>query len=136
MKIFISYKQTWVQENELNEKLWKIKEIIENMWHTTFIYFLDTSFENQTAKEILIKTKSEIETSDIIVSFINYSWQSEWMMQELWIAYWLKKKILTLINNNLEKEYFLTYWISNNTVFFKNFNEIEKLLQYNLPLWK
>jgi len=134
MKITISYKQTWVPTQELNEKLWKIKEIIENMWHTTFTYFLDTSFKSQTPKEIIYKAKSEIETSDIIVAFINYPWKSEGMMQELWIAYWLNKQILVLINKKLEDEYYLTYWISNNTVFFNDFNEIEKLLQYNLPI--
>lgn len=133
MKITVSYKQTWVPKEELDSKLWKIKNIISEIWHTSFIYYLDTSYENQTAKEIIKKVKNEIETSDMLVAFINYSWISEGMMQELWIALWLNKNILLLVNKKYEKEYFLTYWIATNTVFFDNFDEVEKLLKYNLP---
>lgn len=136
MKITISYKQTWVPKEELDEKLGKIKQVIEDIGHTSFVYHLDTSYENQTAKEIISKAKKEIETSDIVVAFINYPWKSEGMMQELWIAYGLNKKILVLVNKKVEDEYFLTYWLSTNTVFFDDFNEIEKLLKYNLPVWK
>ena len=135
MKITLSYKQTWVSKEELDYKLDKIKNIISNIWHTSFVYYLDTSYKNQTAKEIIKKAKNEIETSDMLVVFINYSWMSEGMMQELWIAYALNKNILLLINKKYEDEYFLTYWISTNTVFFEDFSEVEKLLKYNLPTW-
>ncbi len=136
MKIFASYQQTGIDKKELDKNLNKLKNIIEKIWHTTFIYHLDTSYENQTAKEIIYKVKNEIQTSDIIVGFINYPWKSEWMMQELWIAHWLNKKNIVFINKKYEEDYFLTYWISDNIIFFSDFDkDIEKILKYNIPVW-
>ena len=134
MKITLSYKHTWVKKEELDSKLGKIKEIISKIGHTSFIFYLDTTDRNQPAKEIIKKIKSEIETSDMLVWFINYSWVSEWMMQELWVAYGLNKKILLLVNKKYEDEYFLTYWVATNTIFFEDFSEVDKLLNYNLPI--
>lgn len=136
MKIFVSYQQTWVDKNELQSNLTLIRNTLYKLGHDNFIYFLDTQFENQTAKEIMSKAKNEIERSDIIVAFINYTGRSEGMMQELGIAYALGKKILIIMNKQMEDEYFLTYWMSSNSVFFQNIQEVEKLLEYNLPTWK
>ena len=136
MKIFVSYKETGLEESELHGKLEKIKEIIWNIGHGSFVYHLDTKYDNPTAKEVMEKAKSEIETSDIVLAFINYPWKSEGMLLELGIAKALGKEILTLVNKEIENEYFLTYWISDNTVFFDKFEDIEKLLKYNLPAYK
>lgn len=128
MNIFISYKQTGVSKEELDLTLWLIKSHIEQLWHNCFIYYFDIDFSNQEASEIISNAKDKIKESDIVISFINYSWRSEWMMQELWIAYALDKKIILLVNNNVKDEYFLTYWLSTNTYFFDNKIDIIKSL--------
>lgn len=136
MKIFISYKQTGVSDNELTDKLWKIRDILSSMWHESFIYYFDADFQQQTPKEIIEYAKEKIEESDIIISFINYEWKSEWMMEELWIAFWLDKKVMILMNTQFESQYYLSYWLSDNTVLFSEFSEIKDILFHNLPLWQ
>ena len=135
MKIFVSYQQTWVEESKLWKNLKKIREIIESMWHTTFVYFLDSDYKNQTKKEMVMKTKNEIDTSDIVLAFVEHPKRSEWMMQELWMAYALNKNTVFFVKKQHEEEYFLSYWIASNTVFYEDFSDLEKLIKYNLPVY-
>jgi nucleoside 2-deoxyribosyltransferase len=136
MKIFISYKQSWLSDKELQDKLWKLRAYLENLWHSTYIYYFDTDFSNQTPKEIITNAKLEIEKSDLVLAFVNYEHRSEWMMNELWIAFWLNKPVKVLMNQKLEEEYYLTYWISTDTYVFSDFSEIKKILSDNTFLWK
>lgn len=133
MKIFISYQETEIDKKELSNKLNIIRDILDEIWHTSFIYFLDVNSDNETTKEIVNKMKNEISTSDIVISFINYDWVSEWMMQELWIAFWLGKKIISFIKKDFKDQYKLTYWISTNTLFFDNIEDLQDLIKFNLP---
>lgn len=135
MKIFVSYQQTWIEEKNLEKDLRKVREIIESMWHITFVYFLDSDYKNQTKKEMVMKTKNEIDTSDIVLSFVEHPNMSEWMMQELGMAYALNKKIVFFVKKEHEQDYFLSYWIATNTVFYDEFHELEKLIKYNLPIY-
>lgn len=134
MKIFVSYQQTWVKEDNLEKDLIKIGKIIESIWHTTFIYFLDSEYKTQTKKEIVMKTRNEMSTSDIVLAVVEYSWISEGMMQELGMAYALNKNIVFLVKKEHEQEYFLSYWLASNTVFYDNFSDLDKLIKYNLPV--
>ena len=79
---------------------------------------------------------TKIKESDIVISFINYEWKSEWMMEELGIAFWLDKKVMILMNTKYESEYYLSYWLSDNTVLFSDFTEIKDILLHNLPSWQ
>ncbi len=132
MKTYLAYKQTWVSDSELNEKLWKIRETLNNIWIKNFIYFFDCDFKNSLNKQIIEKARKEIEDSDLVIAFIDHHWKSEWMLQELWIAYWLRKNILSIVNKSVKDEYFLTYGLSNKTVFFDNFEEVIDILKTNL----
>jgi len=132
MKIFVSYQQTWVSYKDLTEKLWKIRSIIWWLKHDNFIYFLDVNFKNQSAGEIILKAKQEIESSDLVLAFVDYEQRSEGMMLELGVAYWWNKKILFIINNKFKENYFLSYWITDNSLFFDDFSEIEWLLKNKL----
>ena len=132
MKIFVSYQQTWVSYKDLTEKLWKIRSIIWWLQHDNFIYFLDVNFKNQSAGEIILKAKQEIESSDLVLAFVDYNQRSEGMMLELGVAYWWNKKILFIMNNNFKENYFLSYWITENSLFFDDFSEIEWLLKNTL----
>lgn len=133
MKIFVSYQETGIDKKVLKNNLDYIRDIISSIWHTSFIYYLDVSSENETRKEIVSKIKNEISTSDILITFINHSLVSEWMMQEVWIAYWLWKKVVSFIKKDLKDEYNLTYWSSTNTVFFDDVKELKELIKFNIP---
>ncbi len=132
MKTYLAYKQTWVTNSELQEKLWKIRETLNDIWIKNFIYFFDCDFENSSNKQIIQKARDEIKNSDLIIAFIDHHGKSEWMLQELWIAFWLEKNILSIVNNSVKDEYFLTYGLSNKTIFFDDFREVPDILKNNL----
>jgi len=128
MKIFLSYQQTWVSENDLNHNLWNIRVTLEKMWHEVFVYFFDENNE-ASADYIIKKVKEEIEKSNLVLAFINHKKTSEWQLLELGIAWWLWKDILLLINNKVENNYYLTYWLPRKYLLeFKDTNDINYLL--------
>ncbi len=133
MKIFISYKQTWVDDVQLTGSLWKLREILKNLWHESFIYYFDSDFSDKNHKEIINISREEIKKSDIVIAFVNHEKKSEWMLLELWIAFWLNKKVMILMNTQMQDEYYLSYWVSNNTILFDEFSEISQILHNQLP---
>jgi hypothetical protein len=133
MKIFISYKQSWVSDIELKDKLSQLRVFLEKLGHENYIFYFDNDLIEKTPQDIIRIAKNEIEKADVVIAFVNYSWKSEWMLLELWIAHGLNKKIMFLLNQELDDEYYLTYWISNNTVLFNNFTDIESILKNELP---
>jgi hypothetical protein len=128
--IFISYKQTWILEEELNKTLGFLRENLENLWHKTFIYYFDDNSQLE-AEELDKKFLENIKKSDIFISFLNYNEKSEWQLMELWMAYSLWKKIILLVNNNVKDNYFLAYWTTTEIHFF---HELENL-DFKKILW-
>ena len=127
MKIFLSYKQTGVSETELKKELSNIKEIIENTWNKTYVYLFDKERENNF-KFIIKRVKEKIIKSDLVLWFINHSKKSEWQLIELWIAEWLNKKILFIINERFRDDYFLIYWLKSDVLYYKKIEEVDQLL--------
>ncbi len=128
MKIYVSYKQSWVPEKELEKSLTFLREEIEKLWNKTFIYFLDADSE-KPATELVEIFKSEIEKSDLFFCFINHKKPSEWQLMELAMAYAMNKKIILYVNDEVKDSYFLTYWVASHTFYFKNFKkDLKKIL--------
>ncbi len=136
MKIFISYKQSGLSDDELKDKLGKIRNYLDNLGHSSYIYYFDTDFSNQTPKEIITNAKLEIEKSDLVLAFINYEHRSEGMMNELWIAFGLNKPVKVLMKQELEEEYYLTYGISSDTYIYSDFSDLKDIFSNNDFLWK
>ena len=132
MKIFISYKQSGLTNRELQSDLNLFKEILESQWHSVFIYYFDADYINRTPKDIIFTARDEIITSDLVVWFINHHGKSEWMMEELWIAFWLEKDIKLIVNTKFEEEYFLSYGISSETFLFSNIEELKNIISHQL----
>lgn len=127
MKIYLAYKQTWIDKNKLKQELSFLKEILEQNWkNKVFIYFFDWD-SNLPPEKLNNNFLNEIETSDLIVWYINYPEKSEWQLLELWMAYALNKKILILINNSVKDKYYLVYWLGK-VINFKNLIDLKKLL--------
>lgn len=134
MNIFISYKQSWIEKQELDTNLWKIREILDNQNNNNYIYYFDDD-SNQSAKYILNIARKQIQKSDLIIWFINHKEKSEWQMLELWIADWNWKKIVLLINNKFKNDYFLSFWLNCDIIYFDNIDNIENLIN-NYLKWK
>jgi hypothetical protein len=132
MKIFISYKQSGLSDRELQSDLSIFKEILESKWHEAFVYYFDADYINRTPKDIIYTARDQINKSDIVVWFVNHSWKSEWMMEELGIAFWLEKDIKLIVNTEFEDEYFLSYWISSETFLFSNNEELKNIISNQL----
>ena len=108
MQIYLSYKQTWIEKSRLLDELLFFKSNIEKTWNNIFIYYLQENNE-LPPKELDMKFLEKIKESDLVLAYINYSEKSEWQLLELGMAYALNKKILILINEKIEKNYYLTY---------------------------
>jgi hypothetical protein len=134
MKIFLSYKQTWVSQEELDKNLWIIKDIAHDNWDKSFIYYLNWEV-NTNSKEINKKALENITKSDLIIWFINHSEKSEWQLLELWMSYALWKKILILVNKECEDGYFLSYWLKWDIITYSDIKELKILLTKYLK-WK
>lgn len=131
MKIFLSYKQSWVKEQELKRDLSFIRESLSELWLESFIYYLDISWK-KTPKEVLEIAREKIEKSDIVICFVNYEELSEGMMLELWIAYDLKKDVILLINKKISFPYFLLKSFAKKIIEFDKLEDIKEKLESSL----
>lgn len=134
MKIFLSYKHTWIPENELNDYLLYFEDIVKQLGDEIYIYYFDDS-RVVDSKYIINKVKEEIKKADLFIWFINSSQKSEWQLIELWIAEWYNKEILLLVNEEYKDDYFLIYWLNNKILYYKDIKEIKSLLD-NYNKWK
>ena len=128
MKIVITYKQTWVEEEELKHNLSFLRKTLEELWHETFIYFLDDNSE-KTASYITQKVKEEIEKANVVLCFINHKEKSEGMLLELGEAYAMWKEIILLVNSKYRGEYYLSYSIAKYIQYFDEVEDSEKWLK-------
>jgi hypothetical protein len=134
MKIFLSYKQTWLKINKLKLELDFIKDVVSQCWHEIYIHLFEKN-KNSSSKYILNKVKLEIEKSDLVLWFVNNSEKSEWELLELWIAEWMNKKILLLVNEKYREKFFLIYWLNTSILYYREVKEINNLLT-NFLSWK
>lgn len=134
MQIFLSYKQSGLEKNILNNELNYIKNIIENTWNSIYIYYFEEQ-ESNNSKTILDIIKKEIHKSDLVIWLVNYNEKSEWELLELWIAEALNKKILLLVKNEVKENYSLIYWLNCDILYYNDNSEIDILLT-NYLKWK
>jgi len=123
MKIYLSYKQTWIEENELIKDLNFFKSKVEKTWNNLYIFYFEEE-RNQKADKLNKKFLEEIGKSDLILAYINYPEKSEWQLLELGMAYALNKKIVVLVNEKIEKNYYLSYWLWK-TIKFKKLEDLD-----------
>ena len=124
MKITVSYKQSWVSEKVLNKNLSFLRENIEKLGHSSFIYYLDEDSSLEASK-INRKVLENIQNSDLIMWFINHKEKSEWQLLELGMAYALWKKIILLVNKRIKDNYYLIYWLNAKIIYFDMLGDLD-----------
>lgn len=134
MQVFLSYKQTWIDELTLKNNLLFLREIFNKYNYSNFIYYLDAD-SSLWQNEIVKRAKNEIIKSDIVFWYFDNSEKSEWQLIELGIAKWLWKKIIIFMNNKYKSNYYLIYWLSDDIYFFDKLSDLENLY-FNNNLWK
>ncbi len=130
MKIFLSYQQTWIDEETLLKDLNFFRGVFIEKNIENYIYFLDEE-NNNDSSTVCRKAKEEIEKCDIVLAYINHPKRSEGMLLELGIAYELWKEIKILVNTKFKDNYLLIYWLtkSKNIVFFESLIDLEKKIK-------
>ena len=124
-KIFVSYKQWWLEESELDNNLGFLRWELNNLNCENFIYYFDEKFKNISAEEINQNAFNEIKKSDIVLWFINHKEKSEGQLLELWMAYTMWKKIILLVNEKVKENYFLSFWLKSDIIYFYELKEID-----------
>ncbi|MDD2870726.1 MAG: hypothetical protein PHS49_01950 [Candidatus Gracilibacteria bacterium] len=127
MQIFLSYKQSDLEKNILNNELNYIKNIIENTGNSIYIYYFEEQ-ESNNSKTILDIIKKEIHKSDLVIGLVNYNKKSEGELLELGIAEALNKKILLLVKNEVKENYSLIYGLNCDILYYNDNSEIDILL--------
>lgn len=130
MKIFLSYQQTWIDNETLLKDLQFFRRVFIEKNIENYIYYLDEKEWNDVSY-VCEKAKEEIEKSDLVIAYINHQKRSEWMLLELGIAYSLWKEIKIFINKKYKDDYLLIYWLTKkeNIIFFDEMLEIEEQIK-------
>jgi len=126
IKIYVSYKQTGVNDNVLKKELKLIKKNLNFLGIDNFIWYLDENRQKYSTKQVLEITKINIIESNAILCFINHGWISEWMFYELWVADYLQKDIIVFINEKLKDKFWSIYWLTEDIIFFHDLVDFEK----------
>ena len=125
--IYLSYKQSWVNPNQLEKELKFIKNKLEATWQKVFIYYFE---EDSTLPphQLLKKFYENIKKANLVLAYINYPEKSEGQLLELGMAYALWKPIKILINNTVKNNYYLVYGLGQVIEFEKleciDFNKV------------
>ncbi len=130
MKVFVSYKETGVPEEELLKRIWEIRGILDYLEYDNFIFWYDMRGKAFDPQEVVEVMQQQIASSDLVLSFVNYAERSEWELLELGMAYAMGKPIVNFINEEVESWYRLIDIIGEKILFnwFDDFRD--KLFQY------
>lgn len=134
MRVVVSYKQTWVPENELVDNLSNIRNILNNLGVDNYIFYFDEA-RDLGPKDVIVKATHNIKNSDLVIAFISHKDRSEWQLIELGITKGLWKKILLIIKDEVKDDYILIYWLNDDLIIFKDTDELNSLLT-NYFTWK
>jgi nucleoside 2-deoxyribosyltransferase len=106
MKVFLAYRHTGEDLKELEDKIGKITKAIEECKHEHFCMFYkedEIARDKWTGKQIMTKAYEEIDSSDVILFFVDKKEISEGMLLEVGYCIAKKKKIILLIKDSVEK---------------------------------
>ena len=130
MKIFVSYKEFGIPEEELVKRIWEIREILDYLEYDSFIFWYDMRGKAFDPQEVVGVMQKQIASSDLVLSFVNYAERSEWELLELGMAYAMGKPVVNFINEEVESWYRLID-IMGEKVLFKGFDDFrDKLFKY------
>jgi|SRR3989344_5647110 len=105
MKIYIAYKFTAEDPLVLKETLHNISLSLKKANHSVFCSFWKSDFfkeNNFTNKQIIEYAIKELDSSDIVLAFVNSDEKSEGMLLELGYALAKKKKIYLAIKKGVK----------------------------------
>lgn len=130
MRVFVSYKETGLAEQELSKWIWEIRNVLDYLEYDSFVFWYDMKGKTFDPQEVIEIMQQQIKSSDLVLSFVNYAERSEGELLELGMAYAMGKPVVNFINEEVESWYRLIDVIGEK-ILFNGFDDFrEKLFQY------
>ncbi len=130
MRVFVSYKETGLAEQELSKWIWEIRSVLDYLEYDSFVFWYDMKGKTFDPQEVIEIMQQQIKSSDLVLSFVNYAERSEGELLELGMAYAMGKPVVNFINEEVESWYRLIDVIGEK-ILFNGFDDFrEKLFQY------
>lgn len=101
MKIQLAYRFTGENEKTLLAQLKRIKTILENNKHKTYIPVLDPDRPSEK-KALFLNTLKKLDSADAILALIKSDEKSEGMLMEIGYAWGKNKKLIIAINKDVK----------------------------------
>lgn len=130
MKIFISYRFTGEDPQELERILGDVCSSLNKIGHTNYCSISDSKmFEEKkfTARQIMDYALHEIDKSDVFLALVKSERISEGMLLEAGYAIAKNKKIILLINKSIKNHTFRRLF-GDRMVEFSDFDDLNKKL--------
>ena len=130
MRVFVSYKETGLADQELSKWIWEIRSVLDYLEYDSFVFWYDMKGKTFDPQEVIEIMQQQIKSSDLVLSFVNYAERSEGELLELGMAYAMGKPVVNFINEEVESWYRLIDVIGEK-ILFNGFDDFrEKLFQY------
>jgi nucleoside 2-deoxyribosyltransferase len=126
MKIQLAYRFTGENPEELTEQLKKIKSILENNKHTTYIPVLDPDRPKEK-KALFLNTLKRLDSVDAILALIKSNEKSEGMLMEIGYAWGKNKKLIIAINKDVKNTHMREF--ADVIIEFSDINDLYKKLK-------
>ena len=125
MKIQLAYRFTGENEEELIKQLKKIKVVLENNNHSTYIPILDPK-RSKEKKDLFLNTLKRLDSAEAILALIKSEEKSEGMLMEIGYAWGRDKKLILAINKDVKNTHLREF--ADTIIEFSDINELyEKL---------
>ncbi len=129
-KIFISYRFSGEDPHFLKNTIPKLHEALEKCGHTYYSTFFDAEeFERDawTGREIMDKAFLEIDSSDMVLFFVQSPALSQGMLMELGYSIAKNKKMILVIKDIIKTSIFRRH--VNQVIEFKQLSELKEKLK-------
>ena len=126
VKVFISYRFTGEDINELKKLMEKVGDALNKAGHEHYCTVWDSqkfAEEKFTGKQIMDYGLKELDKADIVLFLVKSEHLSEGMLVEAGYTIAKKKKSLLLINKNV-KSHILRRLFESNTTEFDNLDDL------------
>jgi len=125
--IFISYRATGEDKNELNKIMKKVYLGLEKKGYNLYCILWDLELQTKGKKELFKSTMKKIDNSKILFVFSKSEEKSEGMLMEIGYAMAKGKKIVLLIKKDVKKTHLRE--LIEQTYEFENLKDLDKVIE-------
>ncbi len=125
-KIQLAYKYTGENHEEICNLLTKLKKILELNGHEVYVPILNLN-RPKNKRELFIDTLEKIKNQDVLISIVKSSEKSERMLMEIGHAIGLKKKVIALLQKNINNTHLRE--LADKVIEFDTIKDLDEILK-------